>query len=457
LSSTAPHPEWIEILYRPKRGRDQLGMSDVSPSEYMVALSPSVNAQTRHPRYHSFYAFLFDEFWRRDDLSRDHASLKEFFRPRDWAYSLAAQFCPEHGEMGGIVGSGTTRRLGASDAASFTFDPGYIQADLGGYELNYATPIAQLGFLYPGGVGMPTPVTIPSERGKELAAAFRKEIEHTAYYREYFGRDHVDVPREVFKEYAASGCLCYGKSPRAADRGILLDAFLHAGEEGRSHSRRQSMRLFLDIACQTDGVKLSEPGFRELLFFGASSDGARYRPADELAAHAVRWRYYQAREYYVYAVNGLFSHLCEWGRATGGDLRPLPMQDMWTHLDEALDFDSLADLLGVDAPGLSAESPYADLLTWLRDKAIEVLCFWMRWQPELPYYRLCYPSEDAVHLAFYDRANDSGAYKNRQGGGIVKFGPLAPWEPEWQPGIEHLRDAFLAAEAIPQAAESDSK
>lgn len=91
------------------------------------------------------------------------------------------------------------------------------------------------------------------------------------------------------------------------------------------------------------------------------------------------------------------------------------------------------------------------------DKAIEVLRFWMRWQPELPYYRLCYPPEDAVHLAFYDRVDGRGAYKNRQGGGIVKFGPLTPWEPEWQPGIEHLRDAFLAAEAIPQAAESDSK
>lgn len=77
------------------------------------------------------------------------------------------------------------------------------------------------------------------------------------------------------------------------------------------------------------------------------------------------------------------------------------------------------------------------------DKAAEVLRDWMRWQPELEYYRLCYPPEDAVHLAFYDRVSESGAYLNRRdGGGVVKIGRLAPLEPEWQSGIKRLVALF---------------
>lgn len=369
MSSISPHPEWIEILYRPKSGRDHLGLGEVSSAEYMVALSPSINALTYHPRYHSLYTFLVDEFWRRDELPRTRAAFREFFRPREWAFSLAAQFCAQHGDMFGIVGSGTTEPLAHTDAASFSYDPDYIKSDFGGYGLYYGTVMAELGFVYPGGIGLPTPVDIPTERGQELAAAFRKEIEHTSYYRDFFGHAHGEVPADVLAEYTLKSCLCQGKRADAADRGILLDGFLHAGGDERAHSRRESLRLFLDIASQTEGEKLDALAFRELLFFGESRSGAHYAPSAELALHHVRWRYFQAREYYVYALNGLWSHLCGWGRQVGGDVRPLALNAVWEHLDEALDFDALADLLEVAPPGLTASSPFGDLLRWLLDLA----------------------------------------------------------------------------------------
>ena len=55
-------------MYPPKVGRDHLGLDSVSSDQILPTLSPAINVLTFHPRYHSFYTFLLDEFWRRDRL-----------------------------------------------------------------------------------------------------------------------------------------------------------------------------------------------------------------------------------------------------------------------------------------------------------------------------------------------------------------------------------------------------
>jgi len=62
------------IFYASKVGRDHLGLGSVSSDQILPTLSPAVNVLTIHPRYHSFYTFLLDEFWQRDrPRSRDPA------------------------------------------------------------------------------------------------------------------------------------------------------------------------------------------------------------------------------------------------------------------------------------------------------------------------------------------------------------------------------------------------
>ena len=335
----------------------------------MAALSPSVNALTPHPRYHSLYTFLVDEFWRRDDLPRTRSAFREFFRQREWAYSLAAQFCSSHRDMTGIVGSGTTGPLSQSGAEVFSYDPDYIVSDFGGYGLYYYYVMTDLGFIYPGGIGMPTPVDIPSERGKELAAAFRAEIAETDYYKDFFSGPQVDLPKDVLAEYAGTGCLCQGKREDAADRRLILRASLQEGGAERAHARRESLRLFLDLAKQSDGHALTEADFRELLYFGADTNGTTFAPKPALLVHSRRWRLFQAREYYVFALNGLWSHLCGWGREMGGDVVPLSLEAIWEHLDEAIDFEGLAALLECEDPGLGSGDPLSALFEWLLSTA----------------------------------------------------------------------------------------
>jgi hypothetical protein len=212
-----PHPRWIAHMYGATGGEDHLGLASVSSDQILPMLSPTINVLTIHPRYHSFYAFLLDEFWRRD-LPRSLRAWIQFFRPRDFVYSIAMHLCDreEHDLTRGITGSAKTGPIAAHEPPTFDTTTYYIKEPLGGYGLYYRSVLAGLGLVYPGGPGLPYPVDVPTEKGKELAAAFRKEVENTAYYRDDFDVDGTAVPIERVREYARAACLC---QLRAADAG----------------------------------------------------------------------------------------------------------------------------------------------------------------------------------------------------------------------------------------------
>lgn len=360
-------PQWTAKMYGSKKGRDHLGLGSVSSDRILPSLSPSINVLTIHPRYHSFYVFLLDEFWRRN-LSRTQKSWEDFFRPRDFLYSLAAHLCKshEHREMRNIVGGQTTSVLADQDQKYFSYVPDYIVSPLGGYGLYYRTVMAEMGIIYPGGKGLPYPVDVPSEEGKKLAEAFRTVVEGTRYYRDYFDTTHSKIPVEVIKEYIQGACLCQLKADKATDHNLLLDIFLHHGRGNESEARRATFRMFLDMADQTSPHAVSEDEFRQLLYFRKTNDSLRYSPSIDVHETYLHWRLYQAREYYAFALNGLWTYLCEWGIDQEGDYRPLPIRDFWEHLNQTLDFRSLAKHLEMPTCKLGPDKPFIELLSWLR-------------------------------------------------------------------------------------------
>ena len=354
-------------MYGSKKGRDHLGLGSVSSDRILPSVSPSINVQTIHPRYHSFYAFLLDEFWKRN-LSRTQKSWEDFFRPRDFFYSLAIHLCEavEHGEMRSIVGAQTTGALAGQDQTSFSYVSDYIDNPFGGYGLYYRTVMAELGIIYPGGRGLPYPVDVPSEEGKKLADAFRTTVKDTRYYRNYFDSAHSKIPVEVIRGYIQKACLCQLKVEKAEDHDLLLDTFLHRGRGNEAEARRATFRMFLDMADQTSQYAVSEDEFRQLLYFRRTRGRIRYSPSIEVHGTYLRWRLYQARGYYAFSLNGLWTYLCEWGIDQEGDYRPLPIRDFWEHLNQTLDFRSLAKHLEMPPCKLEPDKPFIELLSWLR-------------------------------------------------------------------------------------------
>jgi hypothetical protein len=367
-------PQWTEKLYRPTGGQDHLGLGSVSSDRILPKLVPGINVLTLHPRYWSFYTFVLDEFWRRD-LPRTRRAFVEFYRPCEAIFAVGAQLCdrPEHeqyGRLRGVVGAQKASPYAALDPEAFDPQFGYMDSDLGGYGLYYATTIAAMGLIAPALAGTNLSFDAPTPEGRIVAAGFRSAVADTVYYREYFADSSRPVPYEAVRDYIRRACLCQLQTAAAPDRELLRDVFLHAGAEDAATTRRATLRFLLDLAHQSDGTRLDENDFRQLIYFRAHPDGATYRPQGGIERTARRWRLYQAREYYSYALNRLWAYLCAWGLdASVGGSRPVPLATLWEHTEAALDFASLAASYGIADPGFSATTPIVEVATWAGEVA----------------------------------------------------------------------------------------
>src|SRR5262249_50786334 len=102
-----------------------------------------------------------------------------------------------------------------------------------------------------------------------------------------------------------------------------------------------------------------------LIYFHGSDAGARWAPREDVSSTALRWRLYQAREYYAFALNALWWHLCHWGVTNGGTLTPLPVEEFLAFPRRSLDFSPLAVELGLPPTSIEADSTFGDVLDWL--------------------------------------------------------------------------------------------
>lgn len=372
LSVSGPH--WIAKMYAGKVGRDHLGLGSVASDQILPTLSPAINVLTQRPRYYSFYAFLLDEFLRRE-RPKTRSAWVAFYRPREFIFSVGdhlrahATAHPEHDRGRFAIGTNKTSGLAGRELPVYNTQTDYIDSELGGYGLYYRTVMAELELIYLGGPGYLYPIDVISETGKEVAAKFREAIRNTVYYRDYFDRDDAEVPIDVIVEYIERACLCQLQHPAAPERSLLLERFLYGGAAENAVKRRLTFRLFLDLARQTDGYPVDQDTFRQLIYFGQAENGAMFSPAQELAETRRCWRQYQAHQYYSFALNAFWDYLCIWGLRNQGDVRPLPFEALWRHLEEALDFRLLAQRLGVPDPQISAGAGFSQLLHWLESLA----------------------------------------------------------------------------------------
>jgi hypothetical protein len=217
------HPQWIARAYAISPGRDHLGLGSVSSAQILSALSPGINVLTFHPRYYSFYTFLLDEYWRRGRPG-NATDFRSFYRAREFIFSVGAHLCDrsEHVGTGRIVGSNKTASLAGQQRQAYNATYNYIKSPLGGYGLYYRSVMAEVGLIYPGGPGFLYPLDVPSEKGKEVAEAFRQTVSSTRYYRDYFDSDFLRQPNH------------------------------HLAAQ-----RRATFCLYLDLASQTQGFALT--------------------------------------------------------------------------------------------------------------------------------------------------------------------------------------------------------
>lgn len=366
-------PYWTERMYRPGGGQDHLGLGSVVTDRILPRLSPAINVLTVHPRYWSFYAFVLSEFWKRDDLPRTKSALRDWYRPMECMYSVACHLCDNPAHRGTATGSRKIAPLVASEPDSFDPNFDYIDSAMGGYGLYYATVMQSHGVVVLADPRLGLPVDSVTPIGQQVAEAFRSAVADTEYYRGWIDVHDQPVPYDVLVEYAEKGCLCRLREADAPDRTQLVDIFLHSGNPVDSSARRETFRLFCELTEQTEDAPIDAWSFRRLVYFRADHGegmlpGPTLAPSEATLRAARRWRLYQAREYYNFALNEMWRRLTEWGLALDGDIVPIPTSDVDSALD-TIDFDGLATALGIERPGITHESQFATLLEWVKQAA----------------------------------------------------------------------------------------
>lgn len=341
---TFPRTSWTEQMYRSVGGQDHLGLGSVVTDKILPTLSPGINVLTPHPRYWSFYAFVVDEFWRRD-LPRTNASLRRFLRRKESIFSIAGHLCPNTINQGSPIGSRRVAPLVAEGRSTYSSDFDYMKSAGGGYGLYYATVMQATGVvrLAAPELGLPADSVTP-EIGAQVADAYREAISGTKYWKRYFDAD--EVPADVVKEFAEVGCLCRLREG-APDRELLVDVFLYGGHERESSARRTSLRMFLDLSHQTSGVALNQDDFRRLVMYQSTYDVksfaevAIFEPPAHLESVARRWRLSQLREMFNWSLNGMWQWTCEWGLGHDGDIFPVGISEL-INSTAALDLSQVA-------------------------------------------------------------------------------------------------------------------
>lgn len=375
-------PAWGTRAYPPKSGQDHLGLGSVSSDRLLPALSPGINVLTIHPRYWSFYSWVLDDFWAAE-LPRNRASFRDFYRPREALFSMACHVCtaPQHDTLvANVVGSRKVSALASGQSFDPQFD--YIKEPLGGYGLYYRSAMEATGALVIASPANGFAWDAPTAAGRAVASAYRAAVGDSRLVANSFLGDLTDpVTREVLVEFASKGCLCQLRVAKEHDLPLLQDLFTHAGAGQTPTARRETFRLVLDLSQLHQSEAVTQDSFRQLIYF-RQIEGETFEPLPDLLGVARKWRLYQAREYFAFALNRLFAWVVRTGQEESDDgLVVVPLDRLWKRIDDALAeqaFSADRKLRGGHVTGAMTASTFADLLAAAVDVTTDVDSTWPR-------------------------------------------------------------------------------
>lgn len=336
-------PHWTEREYARGGARDDLGIETLSEG-ILADLLPGVNNQTHRARYYSFWAWVLRDFILDPDVVHTQANFYEWLRRREAVLILAYL---SHGCGGGAAGteqgSGVWRD---GEPASYPLEwKSLLSVDGGGYELYYRGALQEMNIVTRSEDSLHDDLT--KTVGLDLAEAYAESVAETEYVRHYL--DATRLRKADIGDFAQHGCLCQ-LPHRDEERRRLIEAFFRFDTpDVYAVKRLASLCFFLDIIAQSDEMPLGQDAFRSVLYFWSFGDHHPYVPEGNCLSPAQRWRVFQLRQYFVFAIESfwsLFLHRVE--------IEDLSGEEYLAWLLDELDLGILADELGIDLPVVNA-------------------------------------------------------------------------------------------------------
>lgn len=323
-------PEWIDRSLNVKAGRDPLGLQTITQDRITPVLLPAILVNSSRARYFSFGPFLLLEFEeRRFPASND--VLSEFIKQREFEYAVAVQLCPNGC---GATSAGNVGKDNAVPALNQAVNDlvargESIETYLGGYGLNYRSPLTDLGVVIQKGTVYgakgeeqvtPVDVLARNERARALGEAFRAAVVETEYYRDWFVGE-APIPIPVLRAYAERACLC--RLPEYDHEQELIRRIFFSSPPGEQPTfvardvdqRRRSFALLLREMDREQAVAGGDAAFRSAVWSDFLDSPEREGP---LAQTRAQWAALVAKEYWQEGLSLLFAQFCRLGLELSG-------------------------------------------------------------------------------------------------------------------------------------------
>jgi len=305
LDSIYPHkefdPEWTELEYSRGGARDDLGIETLSES-ILADLLPGINNQTRRARYYSFWAWVLRDFILDSDATHTQQNFYEWLRKRESTLILANL---SHGCEGGAAGTTIGGRYW-KDGIPKTYPIGWKSLESvngGAYELYYRGVLLETNVINRNEEDPHDNLT--NEIGLPLAEAYQNAVINTNFISHYL--DASQLRKDDIEEYSENGCLCQVKKNEAERQALINTLFRYDTPDVFAVKRLATLCLFLDLINQSSKNPLSAYQFRAALYFWVFENHQAYIPEGNLINPAQRWRIFQLRQYFVFAIESLWS------------------------------------------------------------------------------------------------------------------------------------------------------
>jgi hypothetical protein len=307
--------EWLQPSLQDTAGRDPLGLNTITLDRILPSLIPGVLALSQRGRYFSIYPWMLRLYAERKRPA-NNKELGDFIRRREYELCLAMKLC-RHCRATAAIGGKK-----AAPAASSNQDPlprrFSVDAEKGGYGLNYRTPLRDLGAVALAGTPLgedetpiPIDVLLKTERAEALASAFHAAIEQTEYFRHY-ERNEKPLPRAVLEELSEHVCLCrlrHTHEERDAVRALLFEP-ADADAAEACVARRRAFALLLSLLADNPSV-----GFEDGEFWRGTIDRFLTDPRSDSAQGrtAATWGALAMKECTQDALCSIWTNFCRSG------------------------------------------------------------------------------------------------------------------------------------------------
>ncbi|MBC8254918.1 MAG: hypothetical protein H8E35_12965 [Ardenticatenia bacterium] len=242
-------------------------------------------------------AFILDP-----DATHTQASLYEWLRRREDVLILAYL---AHGCGGGAAGTDQGGKVWAGgEAASYPLDwKSLLSVDGGGYELYHRGALLEMNIIRRSDDDPHDNLT--KTVGLGLADAYAESVARTQYVRHYL--DATRLRKADIEDFAQHGCLCQVRHHDEERRRLIDALFRFDTPDVYAVKRLASLCFFLDIVAQSDDQPLYQDAFRSVLYFWSFGGQHAYQPMGNLLSPVQRWRIFQLRQYFVFAVESFWS------------------------------------------------------------------------------------------------------------------------------------------------------